>query len=206
MKLNNANESNPVSEQKKRQMRKDIANLFGEILETLGIDTKSDPNSKDTPRRVAKMYVDEIFAGRFDAPPKITVFPNTKHVDQLIVTGPLTVKSLCSHHMMPIVGQAWIGYLPKDNLLGLSKFPRVLDWFCRRPQIQEELTQQTADYLNDLLQPSGLAVFIKAQHFCQSHRGVNESADSVMQTQVLLGSLREVASLKAEFLSLVNSK
>ena len=201
---NNANESYLITPERRAEIKAGISGHFRSILELMGIDVDNDPNSAGTPDRVAKMYVDEIFAGRFSEEPKITVFPNTAKVDQLIVTGPLTVKSMCSHHHCAIVGHAWIGYLPGDSVLGLSKFPRILDWYCRRPQIQEELAEAVASKLESLIKPRGLGVLIKARHFCQSHRGVNESPDAIMTTQVIKGALRTNASLKAEFLDAVH--
>jgi GTP cyclohydrolase I len=203
MKPNNANDNYFLTPERRQEVKAGISSHFRAILELMGVDVDNDPNSKGTPDRVAKMFVDEIYSGRFDPEPKITVFPNTAKVDQLVVTGPLTVKSMCSHHHCAIVGSAWIGYLPGDHVLGLSKFPRILDWYCRRPQIQEELTESVANKLQELINPRGLGVLIKAKHFCQSHRGVNESQDSVMTTHVLKGEMRTVASLKTEFLNTV---
>ena len=202
--VSNSNDTFPLSEAERTLRKGNIANLFGAILDELGID-RNDPNAADTPNRVAKMFVDEIFAGRFSEPPKVTVFPNTRKIDEMIVTGPLTVRSMCSHHFMPIVGRAWIGYIPDGNLLGLSKFPRLLEWFARRPQIQEELTQGLADYLEDILKPKGIAVYLSCAHFCQSHRGVNESADSTMATSVLRGGMLS-GTVRQEFLSYVHGR
>lgn len=185
-------------------MLTEVTLYFGQILRAMRVDLNNDPNSKGTPRRVARMFVDELFAGRFTEPPAITTFPNDKKLDQLIVVGPLTVKSLCSHHFMPIVGTAWIGYLPKHDLIGLSKFPRVVEWFSRRPQIQEELTEQVCHYLYEVLQPKGIGVYVRARHFCMSHRGVNEDVNAYMDTTSLKGALLDHASLKEEFLASIS--
>lgn len=193
-----------LTQLEREEARAEIGEYFGKILRALRINYEGDHNTQDTPKRFAKMLVDELFQGRFNAPPTITTFPNIKKLDQLIVVGPLTVKSMCSHHFMPIVGNAWIAYLPSDKLIGLSKFPRIVEWFSRRPQIQEELTEQISHYLFDLLQPIGIGVYLRANHFCMSHRGVNEDASAVMDTIALKGALRDVASLKAEFLSAIN--
>ena len=200
-----ANDNNEVSEDERKEMRESVEAHFGEILTTLGIDWQEDPNSQDTPKRVAKMFVDEIFTGRFTPPPKITVFPNTEQLNQLVIVGPLSVKSVCSHHFMPIVGQAWIGYLPDESLIGLSKFPRIVDWFSRRPQIQESLTEQISHFLQEMLQPKGVAVYIAAKHFCMSHRGVNETPDATMSTISLKGQFLAAPALKAEFMAAVRS-
>lgn len=188
----------------REEMLNEVGTYFGHILRAMRVDVDNDPNSKDTPRRVAKMFVDELFVGRFTPPPSLTVFPNVKAIDQLIVVGPLTVKSLCSHHFMPIVGTAWIGYLPDKSLIGLSKFPRVVEWFSRRPQIQEELTEQICRYLDDTLRPKGIGVYVRARHFCMSHRGVNEDVNAFMDTTSLRGAILEHDSLKSEFLASIS--
>lgn len=199
---NNANDESLTSDADLDSIQKNIAVHMRAILRELRIDTDNDPNSRETAERVAKMYTREIFTGRFSTPPKITVFPNTKQVDQMVVTGPLTVKSFCSHHFMPIVGQCWVGYIPDASLIGLSKVPRVVEWFSRRPQIQEELCEQISGHLYSLLHPKGLGVYIEAQHFCQSHRGVNENPNSLMHTTSLRGNFQDL-SAKQEFLSMI---
>lgn len=178
--------------------------IYGDFLTELGLDWKEDPNMKDTPHRVAKMFINELFIGTHTDPPKITVFPNEKHYDEIIISGPISVKSMCAHHFMPFSGEAWIGYMPNDKIIGLSKFSRVVEWFARRPQIQEDLTSQVADYIEKLIQPKGIIVFIKSKHYCVVHRGVNE-ADSKMITSVARGVFRE-KTIKDEFFELVNQR
>lgn len=175
-----------------------------EVFDALGIHWRDDPNMKGTPARVAKMYVDEIFGGRFQPIPKVTSFPNTRGLDQMIVVGPIKVKSMCSHHLMPIYGKAWIGILPKSDgqVLGLSKFPRIVDWISRRPQIQEELTQQIADAISKETDVNGLAVYVEAKHMCTSHRGIQDE-NTVMRTSVLLGMFRDAPSVKEELFSII---
>lgn len=172
------------------------------VLEALIIDTENDHNTQDTARRVAKMFVNEIFAGRYEAPPKITAFPNVTGYDQLYVTGPITVRSMCAHHMMPIVGKAYIGVYPGDNVIGLSKFNRIVDWVSSRPQIQEELTQQIADHVEKETLAAGVAVVVQAEHFCMTHRGVKEH-ESDMTTAVMRGCFREDPSIKKEFYDII---
>jgi GTP cyclohydrolase I len=172
------------------------------VLYSLVIDTENDHNTNDTARRVAKMFIKEIFAGRYEKKPSVTSFPNASKYDGLYVTGPITIRSTCAHHMMPIVGKAYIGVLPGDDVIGLSKFNRLTDWIVSRPQIQEEMTMQVADEIMEATKAKGVAVVIKAEHFCMTHRGVREH-DSDMTTSVMLGPFREDPSLKAEFLQIV---
>lgn len=173
------------------------------LLDALLIDTKADHNTRDTAKRMAKMYVHEVLRGRFYPAPEITDFPNVSNLDELYVTGPITVRSMCSHHFAPIVGKAWIGVLPSERVIGLSKFNRIADWIMRRPQIQEEATVQLADFIEQAIQPRGLAVVVKARHMCMTWRGVCEHDDATMTTSVMRGAMRESDSLRAEFLSLI---
>lgn len=160
---------------------------------------------KGTPHRVAKMYIDELFEGVYTDPPDITVFPNEKEYDEIIISGPIAVKSMCSHHFEPFSGYAFIGYMPADKVIGVSKLTRISRWFARRPQIQEELTEQIAHYLEDKLQPEGVMVQIKAKHYCMLHRGVNEH-NAQMITSVALGKFRDQQSAKMEFLELIKER
>jgi GTP cyclohydrolase I len=175
-----------------------------EILKALGIDYRNDPNTRDTPKRFAKALVDEIFAGKFQKPPKATAFPNSKQFDEMIVVGPMKVKSMCSHHLLPITGSCWIGILPskKGKVLGLSKYPRIVQWVCARPQIQEEMTSQIAEALKDLTKVNGLAVLVQAKHMCACHRGVNDE-QMLMSTSYVHGVFRDDHSVKEEFFSIV---
>lgn len=155
-----------------------VVQAMENLLTELGIDWQSDHNSEDTPKRVAKMLLQETWAGRYDFEPSITDFPNASNTDQLIVEGPLAVESVCSHHHQNIRGRAFIGILPKPldqggKVVGLSKYARILRHFGRRPQIQEELTVQVADYLFQTLEPRGVGIMIRAEHQCMSVRGVH---------------------------------
>ena len=178
-----------------------------DVLESLVIDTESDHNTQDTARRVAKMFVREVFAGRFSEMPAITEFPNISRLDELMVIGPLTVRSACSHHLCPIVGKIWIGVLPneKSNLIGLSKYARITEWIMGRPQIQEEAVIQLADILEDKINPIGLAVVMDADHLCMQWRGVKDM-DSKMLNSVMRGRFLEDTDLRREFLSLLGSR
>ena len=170
-------------------------------MKSLGLDLKN-PHLKDTPARVAKMWTQEIFKGLFVAPPEITTFPN-KDCDELVLVGPLTLRSTCAHHFCPFTGQAWIGYIPGDNLAGLSKFARMLEWVAARPQTQELLGTQLADELESRLKPKGLGVVIRAHHTCMSCRGVKESNEAAMVTSVMRGAFRKKPEARAEFLALL---
>ena len=176
---------------------------FEEVMDILRISRK-DPNSTNTAYRIAKMFVNELLSGRFEAAPKPTVFPNRKKVDELIISKGINVMSLCSHHWQPISGTCSIGYIPGDYVIGLSKLTRVVDWYSRRGQIQEELGEQIADYLENLLQPRALGVVLKAKHYCMIARGVKGSEDkSMMVTSVMRGYLLEDFNLRNEFLKLI---
>lgn len=171
------------------------------LLDSLVIDQENDHNSNGTARRVARMFVTEVFAGRYADPPDVTDFPNVTQLDQLYVVGPIEIRSACSHHLVPIMGEAWIGIMPGDRVVGLSKFARMAQWVMARPQIQEEATTQLADLIEERCEPIGLAVVVKAKHLCCGWRGVKDR--SSMSTSVMRGVLREDAAARAEFLSLI---
>lgn len=201
--LFDANGNIEISEEERLEMVSALKIKYEEIMDILRISRK-DPNSTDSALRIAKMYVNELLTGRFEPPPKQTVFPNRKKVDELIISKGINVMSLCSHHWQPISGTCTIGYIPGDYVIGLSKLTRVVDWFSRRGQIQEELGEQIADYLEKLLKPKALGVVIKAKHYCMIARGVKGAEDkSVMITSVMRGYLLEKFNLRNEFLKLI---
>ncbi|MDO6385660.1 GTP cyclohydrolase I [Uliginosibacterium sp. 31-12] len=177
------------------------------VLESLVIDTRSDHNTQDTARRVAKMYLTEVFRGRYLPAPPVTEFPNAEHLNELMIVGPITVRSACSHHFCPIMGRLWIGIMPNEhsNLIGLSKYARLAEWIMSRPQIQEEAITQVANLLMDKVSPDGLSVVMEADHFCMHWRGVKDS-DTKMINSVMRGVFLKDASLRREFLSLINLK
>ena len=177
------------------------------VLDSLVIDTVSDHNTQDTARRVAKMYLQEVFKGRYVPQPPVTQFPNVEHLNELMIVGPITVRSACSHHFCPIIGKLWIGVMPNEHsaLIGLSKYARLAEWIMSRPQIQEEAVTQVADLLNDKMQPDGLAVIMEADHFCMGWRGVKDM-DSKMINSVMRGSFLKDPNLRREFLSLVTHR
>jgi GTP cyclohydrolase I len=174
------------------------------MLESLVIDVDSDHNTRETARRVAKMYVTEVFRGRFVPLPPVTEFPNAGHLNELMIMGPITVRSACSHHLCPIMGKVWIGVMPNadSNLIGLSKYSRITDWIMSRPQIQEEAIIQLSDLLVEMVKPNGLAVVMEADHFCMHWRGVKDNA-SKMVNSVMRGVFLADGVLRREFLSLI---
>ena len=186
-------------------LTREVCERMTAVLESLVIDVESDHNSRETARRVAKMYVNEVFRGRYVPLPKVTEFPNAEHLNELMIMGPVTVRSACSHHLCPIMGRLWIGVMPnKDsNLIGLSKYSRIAEWIMSRPQIQEEAIIQLADQLVGMVKPDGLAVVMEADHFCMHWRGVKDNA-SKMTNSVMRGVFLENEALRKEFLSLIN--
>jgi GTP cyclohydrolase IA len=183
----------------------EVAQKMQALLSSLVIDTDSDHNTRETSRRVAKMYLTEVFSGRYLPIPKLTEFPNAAGLNELMIVGPVTVRSACSHHFCPIMGRLWMGVMPNrhSNLIGLSKYSRLAQWVMTRPQIQEEAISQLADHLLQLIKPDGLAVVMEADHFCMHWRGVKDNA-SKMVNSVMRGSFLKNPALRREFLSLIN--
>jgi GTP cyclohydrolase I len=183
----------------------EVEGKFRDVLESLVIDTASDHNTQETARRVAKMYVTEVFRGRYAPQPSVTEFPNVEALNELMIVGPIKVRSACSHHFCPIMGRLWIGLMPNQhsNLIGLSKYSRLADWIMSRPQIQEEAITQLADLLDDKVHPDGLAVVMEADHFCMHWRGVKDDQTKMINS-VMRGSFLKDPTLRREFLSLIN--
>ncbi len=174
------------------------------VLESMVIDTVNDHNTNDTARRVAKMYLNEVFKGRYVQPPPITEFPNAEHLNELMIVGPIRVRSACSHHFCPVIGQVWIGVMPNErtNVIGLSKYARLAEWVMGRPQIQEEAVVMLADLIQEKTQPDGLAIVMEASHFCMGWRGVKD-LDSKMINSVMRGVFLKDPNLRREFLALI---
>lgn len=189
------------------QLRLEVASRIDGLLQALVIDTESDHNTQDTARRVAKMYLMEVFAGRYHAQPPVTEFPNVSHLNELMIVGPITVRSACSHHMCPILGRIWIGVMPNEHsaLIGLSKYARLVEWVMTRPQIQEEAIAQLAELLQDKMQPDGLAIVMEADHYCMQWRGVKDM-ESKMTNSVMRGSFLKNPDLRKEFLALLANR
>ena len=189
------------------ELTKEVAARMAGVLESMVIDVESDHNTRETARRVAKMYVNEVFRGRFVPMPNVTEFPNASHLNELMIMGPITVRSACSHHLCPIMGRLWIGVMPNQDsaLIGLSKYSRLAEWIMTRPQIQEEAVIQLANMLEEKVEPDGVAVVMEADHFCMHWRGVKDNA-SKMTNSVMRGVFLRDGALRREFLSLINLK
>jgi len=192
----------PLTEVERNEMITAAAQKLEELFDILRIDHQNDHNTRETPQRVAKMFVEELLEGRYTAPPTITEFDNAQAYDQLIVTGPLELRSTCAHHLMPIYGEAYIGILPSADgkIIGLSKYDRIVHYFAARWQIQEELVKQIGQYIMDVTAPRGLAVRISAVHMCKTQRGVRASHRSRMVNTYYWGELASDTALKSEFL------
>jgi GTP cyclohydrolase I len=189
------------------ELVEEVGAKLQQVLDSLVIDTAADHNTRDTGRRVARMFIHEVFAGRYTPMPPVTEFPNASALDELMIVGPITVRGACSHHLCPIIGKVWIGVMPnkRSNLIGLSKYARIAQWIMGRPQIQEEAVVQLADLLQQKMQPDGLAVLMEADHFCMQWRGVKDS-EARMTNSVMRGAFRDDAALRSEFLSLIRGR
>ena len=180
-----------------------IEDNFNQIMETLGLDLNDD-SLMDTPKRVAKMYVNEIFWGLdYEAFPKCTTVNNKMHYDEMVVERNINVQSNCEHHFVVIDGLATVAYIPNEKVLGLSKINRIVEYFSKRPQIQERLTEQIYYALQYILGTDNIAVLIDAQHYCVKSRGVEDVGSSTI-TSKLGGGFRDKSDpgLRAEFLSI----
>jgi len=186
------------------ELRTEVEERMRDVLGSLVIDTAHDHNTAQTAHRVAKMYLDEVFRGRYEPAPHMTAFPNVAHLNELMVIGPMTVRSACSHHLCPIMGKVWVGVLPsaETDLIGLSKYSRLCDWIMNRPQIQEEAIVMLADELESRIRPDGLAVVMEATHFCTHWRGVKDD-QSLMTNSVMRGAFQNDAALRREFMGLI---
>jgi GTP cyclohydrolase IA len=203
----NDNISAHIREGEIEELKAEVQAKMQEVLEALVIDTDSDHNTNETAKRVAKMFLTEVFRGRYVPIPAVTEFPNFSRLNELMIVGPITVRSACSHHLCPIMGRVWIGIMPNEhsNLIGLSKYARICDWIMSRPQIQEEAVTMLADELQDRVKPDGLAIVMEADHFCMHWRGVKDN-ESMMTNSVMRGAFLKDANLRREFLSLLSKK
>ena len=203
----NDNIAEHVREGELEELKTEVQGHLQQVLRALVIDTDSDHNTQETASRVAKMFVDEVFRGRYVPMPVVTEFPNFSRLNELMIVGPITVRSACSHHLCPIIGRIWIGILPNEhsNLIGLSKYVRVCDWVMSRPQIQEEAVVMLADALQERVKPDGLAIVMEADHFCMHWRGVKDS-DTAMTNSMMRGAFLKDPNLRREFLSLLSKK
>lgn len=199
----NDNISEYITEEELELIEKEIAINFNNLLRSLLIDVDQDHNTKETGKRVAKMFMQEIFKGRYFPEPKITAFPNVAY-DGAYYTGPISIRSTCAHHFQNITGSCWVGVKPHKEVIGLSKFNRIIDHIASRPQIQEEMTVQIADKISDLTDTENVAIMVKAKHHCLTHRGVKEH-DSDMTTTILRGTFQWDANTRSEFFATVHN-
>ena len=179
-----------------------VEKSFFNVMEAMGLDM-NDASLKDTPARVAKMYVTEVCKWLYEKEPKITTFPNDWKFDQMVLVRDLEVKSLCEHHFQPFIWKAYIAYIPQDIVVGLSKFSRIVDFFARRPQVQERLTMQIFNFLTDILKTDNVAVILKAEHFCMKLRWVEEPCSDTVTSQLWWVFRDEKSQARQEFLSLL---
>ena len=186
-------------------LQSEVEGHMKEVLKALVIDIESDHNTQETARRVAKMFIREVFRGRYQEQPRVTEFPNVSGLDELMIIGPITVRSACSHHLCPIIGRIWVGVLPNEEtaLIGLSKYARLVEWVMTRPQIQEEAINQLAVLLQDKMQPDGLAIVMEADHYCMQWRGVKDM-NSKMTNSIMRGEFLDNPNLRREFLALLS--
>ena len=199
------NISSFIKEGELELLQKEVEDKFEGVLESLVIDTKNDHNTRETAHRVAKMYIQEVFKGRYVPEPKNTEFPNYRKYDDMYIVGPIHINSFCAHHFLPIVGDVWVGIIEPEHLIGLSKFHRLTRWITERPSIQEESIVMIADLIEEKVKPKGLGIFMKANHTCVSIRGVKDK-DSEMLSSVMRGTFRDNPNIKLEFLNLINKK
>jgi GTP cyclohydrolase I len=204
--FSNDNIAEHIREGELDELQQEVEIRMRGVLESLVIDIENDHNTQDTARRVAKMFIREVFSGRYHAPPPVTEFPNAAKLNELMIVGPITMRSACAHHLCPIMGKVWVGVMPNEhsNLIGLSKYARLIDWVMSRPQIQEEAVAQLADLLQEKLRPDGLAVVLEAEHFCMHWRGVKDN-QSKMVNSVMRGSFLNDSVLRREFLALMQT-
>jgi GTP cyclohydrolase I len=178
-------------------LQKEVQEKMQEVLQTLCIDTENDHNTNETAKRVAKMWIRETFGGRYIPAPRVTSFPNMGY-KSMYTSGPISIRSTCAHHFQNIVGKAWIGIIPNGQVIGLSKFNRIVHHIVERPQIQEEMTTQIADALKEYAHTGHIAVVVKAEHHCMTHRGVREH-ESDMTTAIMLGAFKDDPATRDEF-------
>jgi GTP cyclohydrolase I len=198
--LNKANENAPRSPKEIEKMIDKATKHYGEFLKAVGFDYEKDPQTIDTPRRVSKAWLKDLIIGSVSDEPSITVFPNEEEYHGIVIQSGIPVTSLCAHHNLPFVGFATVAYVPKDKVIGLSKLNRIVDWFARRPQMQESLTQQIHSFISKKMECDSVAVSIASKHMCCSNRGIKHPT-STMTTNKFSGVFMEKDNLiREEFL------
>ena len=203
-KLKHANGNHPLTEQEKQNMIEEAAEHYGNYMTALGFDWKEDPNSSDTPMRVAKAFVNDLASGVYNKPPKITAFDNIDGYDGVVFQGNITVHSFCSHHHLPFIGKAHVAYIPTPDgkVIGLSKLNRIVEFYARRPQVQENLTMQIHDHVHEECTDNiGVAVMIEANHMCACVRGVKH--DATMKTAKLSNVFKNKDRVREEFYNFI---
>ena len=198
--INKANENTPRTVKEIEKMIKEASKHYGKFLKSMGFDYEQDPQTIDTPRRVAKAWLKDLVIGSVTEEPSMTVFPNEENYNGVVIQTGIPVVSLCAHHNLPFTGYASVAYVPKDKVVGLSKLNRVVDWFSRRPQMQESLTQQIHSFLSSKLECESVAVSIASKHMCCSNRGIKHPT-STMTTNKFSGVFMEPNNMiREEFL------
>lgn len=205
--LKYGNDSISLTEEEKLLMIDDAAKHYAAFIKALRFENfEQDPNMADTPKRVAKAFVEDLYQGCYSAPPKITAFDNVDGYDGIVFQGNIQLNSICSHHALPFVGKAHVAYIPseKGKVIGLSKLNRIVEYFARRPQVQENLTMQIHNYINEVTNFSnkGVAVMIEANHMCACVRGVRH--DSTMMTSKMSGAFLNDPAARNEFYRFVD--
>jgi GTP cyclohydrolase I len=180
-------------------MIEEAAIHYGNFLNAVGFDYKADRQTENTPLRVSKAWLKDLIVGSISPEPNITVFPNDENYDGLVIQSGIPIVSMCAHHNLAFTGYATVAYVPAENVIGLSKLNRIVEWFARRPQMQESLTQQIHDYVADKMTCESVAVSIACKHTCCSHRGIKHP--SVMTTNKFSGVFMEKNNMiREEFL------
>jgi GTP cyclohydrolase I len=202
--IKKANSNFPRSQEEIEKMVKEAAIHYGNFLNSMGFDYNADPQTIDTPNRVAKAWLKDLIIGSITEEPSMTVFPNEENYDGVVIQTGIPVVSMCAHHNLPFTGYASVAYVPNENVIGLSKLNRVVDWFSRRPQMQESLTQQIHTFLSQKLNCKSIAVSISSKHMCCGNRGIKHPT-SVMTTNKFSGVFMEPGNLiREEFLHAIS--
>lgn len=192
-----------MNQEEKELIIRNASEAYGNFMLALGFDWQSDPHMEDTPRRVAKAFVEDLFAGMYTPEPNIKSFPNDEGYPGMVFQGDIEIHSMCAHHHLPYVGKAYVAYIPGDTMIGLSKLNRIAEWHARRPTVQETLTMNIHNLINEkCIGNSGVAVMIKAKHQCACLRGVKH--DSTMVTSHLSGAFKEDEAARAEFYKFID--
>ena len=202
--LKSANGNLPRNEKEQQRMIVEASKHYGKFLNALGFDYMADRQTVDTPKRVAKSFIKDLIVGSVSESPGMTIFPNDEGYKGVVIQTGIRVNSLCAHHNLPFTGWASVAYIPDEYVIGLSKLNRVVEWFARRPQMQESLTQQVHDYLKENLKCESVAVSVSSKHTCCGLRGVKHP-ESVMTTNSFSGKFMESDNLvREEFMHAIN--